>query len=75
MGEIGFATTSLLSVIGNDDVGHAFPLCRLPSVILCSRIIRSQTVHMTTGSTRPRLSNSDVATCPSPSPAWRYRVQ
>ena len=38
------------------------------AAILRSRIIRSQTVHMTTGSTRPRLSNSDVANLPIPIP-------
>ena len=38
------------------------------AAILRSRIIRSQTVHMTTGSTRPRLSNNDVANLPIPIP-------
>ena len=38
------------------------------AAILRSRIIRSQTVHMTTGSTRPRLSNADVANLPVPIP-------
>lgn len=38
------------------------------AAILRSRIILSQTIHMTTGSTRPRLSNADVANLPIPIP-------
>lgn len=38
------------------------------AAILRSRIILSQTVHMTTGSTRPRLSNDDVANLTVPIP-------
>lgn len=38
------------------------------AAILRSRIILSQTVHMTTGSTRPRLSNDDVANLTLPIP-------
>ena len=38
------------------------------AAILRSRIILSQTVHMTTGSTRPRLSNDDVANLTVPAP-------
>ena len=41
------------------------------AAILRSRLILSQTIHMTTGSTRPRLANDDVAnlTVPIPDPA------
>lgn len=38
------------------------------AAILRSRLILSQTIHMTTGSTRPRLSNDDVANLPVPVP-------
>ena len=47
------------------------PAALLPeylAAVLRSRIIRSQTIHMTTGSTRPRLAFDDVANLKVPVP-------
>ena len=46
------------------------------AAVLRSRLVLSQTVHMMTGNTHPRLTNDDVAnlTIPIPSPEVQARV-
>ena len=46
------------------------------AAILRSRLVLSQTVHMMTGNTHPRLTNDDVGnlTIPIPSPEVQARV-
>ena len=69
----GYCTTEFHVLRVND------PAALLPeylAAILRSRLIRAQTIHMTTGSTRPRLAFDDIANLkvPVPTPAVQAAI-